>query len=85
MVRPRTASSQSSSDARPSHLFEAPSNPGMMAAASGGVLTSNDANMLAVTTASLRGARCVVPGCGRPREDPIHFPADDQVAGSESA
>ena len=31
---------------------------------------------LAVTEASLRGARCAMAGCGRPRQDPIHEPSD---------
>ena len=31
---------------------------------------------LAVTEASLRGARCAMAGCGRPRQDPIHEPSE---------
>ena len=31
---------------------------------------------LAVTEASLRGARCAMAGCGKPREDPIHEPSE---------
>jgi hypothetical protein len=31
---------------------------------------------LAVTEASLRGARCALAGCEKPRQDPIHEPTE---------
>jgi hypothetical protein len=30
----------------------------------------------AVAAASLRTAHCALPGCGKPREDPIHWPSE---------
>jgi hypothetical protein len=30
----------------------------------------------AVANASLRESRCALSGCGKPREDPIHWPSD---------
>ena len=35
------------------------------------------ASPLAVADASLRTAYCALPGCGRPREDSIHWPRED--------
>lgn len=31
---------------------------------------------LAVMAASVRGARCAMAGCGKPRQDPIHEPSE---------
>ena len=42
------------------------------------------ASPLAVADASLRTAYCALPGCGRSREDSIHWPReDDQPTTSE--
>jgi hypothetical protein len=35
------------------------------------------ASPLAVADASLRAAYCALSGCGRPREDSIHWPHED--------
>ena len=35
------------------------------------------ASPLAVADASLRTPYCALPGCGRPREDSIHWPRED--------
>jgi hypothetical protein len=46
--------------------------------ASGGATTSgSQASMWATTTSNLRATRCALPGCGLPRQDPIHAPSDD--------
>jgi hypothetical protein len=50
---------------------------GMSAAAAGaGGTVSGQANIMdAVVTGNfVREQRCGVPGCGRDRDDPIHFP-----------
>lgn len=31
---------------------------------------------IAVAGASIRVGHCAVPGCGKPREDPIHWPGE---------
>jgi hypothetical protein len=32
-----------------------------------------------VANASIRASRCAVPGCGRPREDQIHWPSEPEA------
>jgi hypothetical protein len=61
------------------HPFRETDDPGIVALASGGGFRGGNADLqrLAVTTATLRGTRCALAGCGKPREDPIHFAADD--------
>jgi hypothetical protein len=39
---------------------------------SGSAFESDQANILGGTTAFLRSTRCGVPGCEKPRQDPIH-------------
>jgi hypothetical protein len=34
-------------------------------------------SQMAVANSSLRAAHCGLAGCGKPREDPIHWPADE--------
>lgn len=74
--RPGSGSGKGTS--RGFHPFKETNDPGLMAAASGGVSRAISVNEVAVTTGFLRSTRCAVPGCGRPREDPVHFPADDE-------
>jgi hypothetical protein len=60
------------------HPFQETNDAGLSAFASGGSTESgSQINMLAVTTGYLRATRCGLPGCGKPRQDPIHGPADD--------
>lgn len=33
----------------------------------------------AVAAATMRPARCALPGCGKPREDPIHWPDEEDT------
>jgi hypothetical protein len=67
----------STNPARP-HAFRETNDPGVVAFAGGGFTeTGSQVNMLATTTSSLRATRCALPGCGRPRPDPIHAPDED--------
>lgn len=69
--------SGSESDAGAEHAFRPMNDPGMGAAASnaGGTESGAALAMGAVVTGNfVRDLRCGVPGCGRDRDDPIHFP-----------
>jgi hypothetical protein len=60
------------------HPFHETNDAGLSAFASGGSgFSGSEANMLAVTTGFLRATRCALPGCGKPRQDPIHAAAED--------
>jgi hypothetical protein len=60
------------------HRFEEPSDAGMSAAISGGMVGGmNSPADIGVTAAFQRPKRCAVPGCGKFHEDPIHTPADE--------
>ena len=60
------------------HLFRETNDPGVVAFAGGGSTESgSQVNMLVTTTKALRASRCAVPGCGRPRADPIHAADED--------
>jgi hypothetical protein len=59
------------------HAYRAMNDPGMSAAAAGagGTLTGQALALDAAVTGNfVREQRCGVPGCGRDRDDPIHFP-----------
>jgi hypothetical protein len=59
------------------HRFRPMNDPGMAAAAAGGSGTSTGAALgmdATVTGNFVREQWCGVPGCGRDRDDPIHFP-----------
>ena len=60
------------------HPFQETNDAGLsvMASWSGGY-SGTQASMLAVTTGFLRATRCAVPGCGKPRQDPIHAAPED--------
>jgi hypothetical protein len=74
----RPARSGPKNDPSRSHPFQETNDPGIVPAASaGGNYQGAQPNMLAVTTAALRGTRCAMAGCGKERRDPIHSPADD--------
>jgi hypothetical protein len=45
---------------------------------SGSAFESDQANILGGTTAFLRSTRCGVPGCEKPRQDPIHAAPEDE-------
>ena len=65
------------SDKGGSHPFKETNDPGLGAISSGGGPSGRGAaTQLAVTTNFLRGTRCAVEGCGKTRDDPIHFPED---------
>ena len=67
-----------STDPKRPHAFHETNDPGVGAYASGGATTSgSQASMWATTTSNLRATRCALPGCGLPRQDPIHAPSDD--------
>lgn len=60
------------------HPFDEPSDAGMAAAVSGGMAGGvNSPFDIGVTAAFQRPNCCVVPGCGKFHEDPIHMPADE--------
>ena len=60
------------------HAFQETNDAGLAAFASGGSgYSGSEANMLAVTTGYLRATRCALPGCGKPRQDPIHAAPED--------
>jgi hypothetical protein len=62
------------------HTFRFPDDPGMGAAAAGAAGSAGGRGgpalgMNAALTGNFRrGLRCGVPGCGRERDDAIHFP-----------
>jgi len=65
-------------DPQRDHPFAETNDAGLAAFASGGSTYSGSwVNMFAVTTGFLRATRCAVPGCGKPRQDPIHAPSGD--------
>lgn len=65
-------------DPKRPHAFQETNDPGVAAFASGGAsYGGSQAGMLATATSSLRAARCALPGCGQPRQDPIHAPEED--------
>lgn len=65
-------------DPKRDHPYQETNDAGLAAYASGGSSYSGSwVNMFAVTTGFLRATRCAVPGCGKPRQDPIHAPRDD--------
>ena len=60
------------------HPFHETNDAGLSVVASGsGGYSGNTANTLAVTTGFLRATRCALPGCGKPRQDPIHAAPED--------
>ena len=61
------------------HAFVAKTDPGLAAAASGGLgRGQSDVAGIAVTSAYQRGDQpCALEGCGRPRSDDIHALAAD--------
>jgi hypothetical protein len=74
--RRRTRGSSAPDPGSP-HQFRPLNDPGMSAAAAGGSGTISGAALgmdAAVTGNFVREQRCGVPGCGRDRDDPIHFP-----------
>lgn len=56
------------------HRFVAPSDPRSGLAVAGVQAGLQQAPILAVTSASLRNARCAMKGCGKARQDAIHEP-----------
>jgi hypothetical protein len=80
VVRPFVASAAEphGGDPNRSHPFQETADPGIVPAASaGGNYGGAQHNMWAVTTATLRGSRCAMPGCGKERHDPVHSLAND--------
>jgi len=59
---------------RGKHQFVAPSDPRSGLAVAGVQAGLQQAPTLAVTSASLREARCAMKGCGKARQDAIHEP-----------
>ena len=60
------------------HPFVDPSDPRLGLALGGGFSSGpiGAFGPIAVTITSIGRDRCAAPGCRRPREDPIHWPAD---------
>lgn len=60
------------------HWFVATVDEGMSQAASGGAFRSgSQVNQVAVMNLSVPSDRCLLAGCSRDREDPIHWAAED--------
>ena len=73
-----TAPTAKTIDPGRAHDFRETNDAGIGAVSSGGggfVFAGFDP-LLLMTTAVLRATRCAAPGCGKPREDPIHSAAD---------
>jgi hypothetical protein len=64
-------------DPRQPHRFR-DVDGGLAAVMSGSAFESNQANLIGGTTAFLRSTRCGVPGCEKPRQDPIHAAREDE-------
>jgi hypothetical protein len=64
-------------DPRQPHRFR-DVDGGLAAAMSGSAFESNQVNIIGGTTAFLRSTRCGVPGCEKPRQDPIHGAREDE-------
>lgn len=75
MAKQRKRSDEAPASAHP---FQETNDAGLSAFASGGSgYSGSEVNMLAVTTGFLRATRCALPGCGKPRQDPIHAAVED--------
>jgi hypothetical protein len=70
-------STQPAPNPRSAHPFQRPDDPGMSAMASGSGFTASHVRNFPTTTMFLRSTRCAVSGCGKPADDPIHWPAED--------
>ena len=76
MDKLRNTLAHAHSDKGGAHPFKETNDAGIGAVASGSGGRQWGNPTLAVTTAFLRGTRCAVDGCGKTRDDPIHFPED---------
>jgi hypothetical protein len=63
-------------DPKAAHPFQRDTH-GLSAMASGSSYAGMDVRTVPTTTAFLRTMRCAVSGCGKPADDPIHWPAED--------
>jgi len=78
MTRHRSDAPPKSGGPREPHAFRETVDPGIGAVAAGGDFRFGaDVHAVAATSGFLRSTRCAFPGCGRPREDPIHDPVDE--------
>lgn len=72
-MRPRKPHSSQRLDPNEPHAFVATLSEGLAQASSGSAfMSTTSANSLAVTMRSVPATRCLLAGCGRDREDPIH-------------
>jgi hypothetical protein len=78
MKTPRNPFAHPHSDKGGAHPFKETNDAGLGALASGGgpLGRVGAGTQLAVTASYLRATRCAEDGCGKTRDDPIHFPAD---------
>jgi hypothetical protein len=58
------------------HHFREPDRRDTAAGAASPLLNQGPTALYAVTNASMRVARCAVPGCDKEREAPIHEPQE---------
>lgn len=64
-------------DPKTTHAFKRPDGSFLSAMASGSGFSESHITNVPTTTAFLRTTRCAVSGCGKPADDPIHWPAED--------
>jgi hypothetical protein len=65
------------------HSFVEPWDPRLGLALGGsaqGGRTLGMAGPVAMTMQSLGRDHCAAPGCGKPREDPVHWPAESEAS-----
>jgi hypothetical protein len=75
MIRLRRTPKARPSASGPHHFVEPGDSRSGLAA--GSVQSGNQmAAALAVAAAGLRPANCGLSGCGKPRQDPIHWPSE---------
>ncbi|MGD0862640.1 MAG: hypothetical protein ABSA21_07745 [Candidatus Limnocylindrales bacterium] len=77
MARSRRSSKSDQGPSGPHHFVEAENVRPALALTSTGVYQM--VSEATVANASLRASRCAVSGCGKPREDPIHWPSEPEA------
>jgi len=77
MARLRRSSDSGPGPSGPHHFVDSENVRTALALTSTGV--EQMVSEATVANASIRASRCAVPGCGRPREDPIHWLSEPEA------